>query len=152
MKFVKSTNFRRHVAFLWQTHAVSGFENMTSLRASCWNCNRVLKAFKMSFEMDQLSGNDSSSSSKFGSSDEKVHELLVEQEALSDVRYAVKEILKVYILQNKLFALDELNNRIFSFDYGYHNESNKSANILRKKLLSDDHNLIQHGKLNIFII
>ena len=31
----------------------------------------------MSFEMDQLSGDDSSSSSKFGSSDEEVHELLV---------------------------------------------------------------------------
>ena len=39
----------------------------------------------MSFEIDQLSGDDSSSWSKFGSSDEEVHELLVEQEALSDV-------------------------------------------------------------------
>ena len=35
--------------------------------------------------MDQWSGDDSSSWSKFGSSDEEVHELLVEQEALSDV-------------------------------------------------------------------
>ena len=50
---------------------------MTSLSASCWNCNSVLKAFKMSFEMDQLSGDDSSSSSKFDSSDAEVHELLV---------------------------------------------------------------------------
>ena len=41
----------------------------------------------MSFEMDQLSGDDSSSLNKFGSSDEEVHELLVEQlqEALSEV-------------------------------------------------------------------
>ena len=39
----------------------------------------------MSFEIDQLSGDDSSSWSKFGSSDEEVHELLVKQEALSDV-------------------------------------------------------------------
>ena len=77
MKFIKSTNFRRHVVFFEQTHTVSGFENMTSLSASCWNCNSVLKAFKMSFEMDQLSGDDSSSSSKFGSSDKEVHELLV---------------------------------------------------------------------------
>ena len=77
MKFIKSTNFRRHVVFLEQTHAVSGFQNMTSLSASCWNCNSVLKAFKMSFEMDQLSGDDSSSSSKFGLSDAEVHELLV---------------------------------------------------------------------------
>ena len=77
MKFIKSTNFRRHVVFLEQTHAVSGFENMTLLSASCWNCNSVLKAFKMSFEMDQLSGDDSSSSSKFGWSDKEVHELLV---------------------------------------------------------------------------
>ena len=52
---------------------------MTSLSASSWNCNSVLKAFKMSFEMDQLSGDDSSSLNKFGSSDEEVHELLVEQ-------------------------------------------------------------------------
>ena len=36
MKFIKSTNFRRHVVFLEQTHVVSGFENMTSLSASCW--------------------------------------------------------------------------------------------------------------------
>ena len=35
--------------------------------------------------MDQLSGDDSLSGSMFGSSDEEVHELLVEQEALSDV-------------------------------------------------------------------
>ena len=68
------------------------------------------------------------------------------------LRYAVKEILKVYILENKLFTLDELNNRIVSFHYGCHNASNKPAKILRKKLLSDDHNLKQHGKLNIFII
>ena len=39
----------------------------------------------MSFEMAQLSGDDSSSWSKFGSSDEEVHKLLVEQEALSNV-------------------------------------------------------------------
>ena len=51
--------------------------HMTSLSASCWNCNSVLKAFKTSFEIDQLSGDDSSSSSKFGSSDEEVHELEV---------------------------------------------------------------------------
>ena len=56
MKFIKATNFRHHVVFLEQTHAVSGFENMTSLSASCWNCNSILKAFKRSFEMDQLSG------------------------------------------------------------------------------------------------
>ena len=60
LKFIKSTNFRRNVVILEQTHAVSGFENMTSLIA-CWNCNSVLKAFKMSFKMDQLSGDDSSS-------------------------------------------------------------------------------------------
>ena len=47
--------------------------------------NSVLKTFEMSFEMDQLSGDDSSSYSKFGSSDKEVRELLVEQEALSDV-------------------------------------------------------------------
>ena len=67
------------------------------------------------------------------------------------LQYAVKEILKIYILENKLFTLDELNNRIVSFDYGYHNASNKPAKILRKKLLSDDHNLKQHGKLKYLL-
>ena len=75
-------------------------------------------------------------------------------DVVEGLQYAVKEILKVYLIENKLFTLDELNNRIVLFDYGYLNASNNLAKILRKKLLhvSSDHNLKQHGKLNIFII
>ena len=42
-------------------------------------------------------------------------------DVLEGLQYAVKEILKVYLLENKLFTLDELNNRIVLFDYGYLN-------------------------------
>ena len=68
------------------------------------------------------------------------------------LQYCVKEILKVYIMEKKFFTLQELNKRIVSFDYGYHNESNKPAKILRQKLFSDDHNLKQHGKYALLYI
>ncbi len=34
------------------------------------------------------------------------------------LQYHTKELLKFYTLQQKTFTLDELNNRIASFDYG----------------------------------
>ena len=49
--------------------------------------------------MDQLSGDDSSSWSKFGSSDEEVHELLVEQEALSDIIIILKSADRMRLLK-----------------------------------------------------
>ena len=35
------------------------------------------------------------------------------------LQYHTKELLKYYILDEKIFSLDELNKRIISFDYGY---------------------------------
>ncbi|XP_028416232.1 uncharacterized protein LOC114540154 [Dendronephthya gigantea] len=61
------------------------------------------------------------------------------------LQYHTKEILKYFILEKKAFSLDELNKRITSFDYGYHNDSNKPAPILRTKLTSDDNSLKQHA-------
>ena len=61
--------------------------------------------------------------------------------------YHVKEMLKVVILRKKLFILNELNNRIQSFDFGYHNDTNKPSQILQRKLLSVDNGRRQHGKI-----
>lgn len=62
------------------------------------------------------------------------------------LQYIVKELLKVYISQNKIFTLAELNRRIAVFDFGYHNDSNRPAQIQPQKLTSQDNNLKQHGK------
>ena len=61
------------------------------------------------------------------------------------LQYTVKEVLKVYILEKQFFSLDALNSRIKSFDYGYHNDTNKPAPIQRQRLLSNDNSLKQHG-------
>lgn len=57
----------------------------------------------------------------------------------------VKELIKVYINEQKLFTLDELNKRIAECDYGYHNDANRPAQITQKKLASADNGLRQHG-------
>jgi hypothetical protein len=64
------------------------------------------------------------------------------------LQYTIKEILKVYILEKHFFSLESLNCRIASFDYGYHNDTDKPAPIQRKRLLSNDNNLKQHGEFN----
>ena len=66
------------------------------------------------------------------------------------LQYCTKEALKVFIFEKKFFTLEELNKRIISFDYGYHNDTNKPAQIQRKKLLSGDNSLKQHGELVAF--
>ena len=60
--------------------------------------------------------------------------------------YCIKELLKIYIHTKRYFTLDELNRRILVFDYGYHNDSNKPAQIQAVKLASGDNSLKQHGK------
>lgn len=62
------------------------------------------------------------------------------------LHYTVKEVLKIFIVDQQLFTLEELNGRITSFDYGYHNDKNKPAPVQRNRLLSNDHSLKQHGK------
>lgn len=61
------------------------------------------------------------------------------------LQYGVKELIKVYINEQKLFTLDELNKRIAECDYGYHNDANRPAQITQKKLASADNGLRQHG-------
>ena len=61
------------------------------------------------------------------------------------LQYGVKELIKVYINEQKLFTLDELNKRIAECDYGYHNDANSPALITQKKLASADNSLRQHG-------
>lgn len=64
------------------------------------------------------------------------------------LQYTVKEVLKVFIIEKDFFTLDLLNGRIASFDFGYHNDTNKPAPIQRKRLLGNDNSLKQHGKVN----
>ncbi|XP_015773170.1 PREDICTED: uncharacterized protein LOC107351398 [Acropora digitifera] len=61
------------------------------------------------------------------------------------LQYGVKELIKVYINEQKLFTLDELNKRIAECDYGYHNDANRTAQITQKKLASADNGLRQHA-------
>ena len=71
------------------------------------------------------------------------------------LHYIVKETLKVLIFEKNLFnTLDELNQRISSYDYGYHNDSNKPATIHQSRLFSADHSIKQHGNNNnlLFIL
>lgn len=61
------------------------------------------------------------------------------------LHYAVKEMLKEFIFVKKLITLEELNRRISTFDYGYHDDSNKPAVIQQTQLSSADHSIKQHG-------
>lgn len=61
------------------------------------------------------------------------------------LQYEIKEVLKIFIFTKKLFTLNELNQRMQSFDFGYHNDPNKPSPILLKKLQSNDNGLRQHG-------
>ena len=62
------------------------------------------------------------------------------------LHYTIKEVLKVFIIKQQLYNLDELNSRTEIFDYGYQNDQYKPSQIQRKRLLSNDNNLKQQGK------
>ena len=64
------------------------------------------------------------------------------------LQYVIKELLKVFIFEKKYFRLDDLNGRIATFDFGYHNDTNKPAPIQAQKLTSNDNSLKQHGNYN----
>ena len=66
------------------------------------------------------------------------------------LQYLIKELLKVFIYQKKYFKLDDLNGRIGSFDFGYHNDTNRPAPIQAQKLASQDNSLKQHGTVFCF--
>ena len=59
--------------------------------------------------------------------------------------YTVKEVLKVFIFHKQCFSLEKMNSQIASYDYRYHNDTNKPSPIQRNRLLSNDNSLKQHG-------
>ncbi len=68
------------------------------------------------------------------------------------LQYVIKELLKVYIFEKKLFRLDDLNGRIAAFDFGYHNDTNKPAPIQAQKLTTNDNSLKQHGNDSFHVL
>ena len=68
------------------------------------------------------------------------------------LQYAVKKLLKVLILTKKLFTLDEFKSRIQSFDFGYHNNTNKPCVILREKLTSQDNGLSSMIRFSFLVV
>lgn len=76
------------------------------------------------------------------------------------LQYVCKEMLKEFIFKDKLFTVEQLNERISCFDYGYVNDSNKPSPITRQTLKSENNSLKQKGmywyhetdKLNVMSI
>lgn len=62
------------------------------------------------------------------------------------LQYVCKEMLKELIFQNKYNTVEQLNERITFFDYGYFNDRNKPSPITRQTLKSDNNNLKQKGE------
>lgn len=61
------------------------------------------------------------------------------------LQYECKEMLKVFINEESYFRIDELNERIRDFDYGYYNDKNKPSPISMKTLNSNNNSLKQKG-------
>jgi hypothetical protein len=61
------------------------------------------------------------------------------------LQYECKEMLKLLINQEKLFTLEQLNDRIQLFDYGYMNDRDKPSPIQPRTLASDNNSLKQKG-------
>ena len=61
--------------------------------------------------------------------------------------YECKEMLKVFINEEKYFNLNQLNERIKTFDYGFYNDKNKPSPILHQTLTNNTNSLRQKGKL-----
>lgn len=61
------------------------------------------------------------------------------------LQYECKEVLKVFVNEEKYFTLDQSNERIRDFDYGYYNDKNKPSTIALKTLNSETNSLKQKG-------
>jgi hypothetical protein len=61
------------------------------------------------------------------------------------LQYVCKEMLKEFIFKDKYLTIDQLNERIGCFDYGYFNDRNKPSPIARQTLKSDTNSLKQKG-------
>ena len=68
------------------------------------------------------------------------------------LQYECKEMLKEFIFKEKYFTLEQLNERITNFDYGYFNDKNKPSPIARQTLKSDNNNLKQKGQFIIIML
>ena len=62
------------------------------------------------------------------------------------LQYECKEMLKEFILKEKYLTLEQLNDRMTQFDYGYFNDKNKPSPISRQTLKSDNNNVKQKGQ------
>ena len=63
------------------------------------------------------------------------------------LQYECKEMLKIFINEEKYFTLQQLNTRLNLFDFGYYNDTNKPSPILQRTLASDTNSLRQKGLL-----
>ena len=61
------------------------------------------------------------------------------------LQYECKEMLNVFIYEQKYFTLQQLNDRMKCFDYGYYNDKNKPSPITRQALKGDANNARQKG-------
>ena len=67
------------------------------------------------------------------------------------LHYEMKEMLKDFIKNEAYLTVDELNNRLSKFDFGYYYDANKPSPITEKKLSSNDNSLKQHGRFMFLI-
>ena len=68
---------------------------------------------------------------------------------LGILQYESKEMLKVFINEESYFTLDQLNDQIRDFDYGYYSDKNKPSPI-SKTLISNTNILKQKGTYCLF--
>ena len=61
------------------------------------------------------------------------------------LQYEFKEMLKIFINEEKYLTLDQLNERIKRFDYGYYNDKNRPSPISQQTLNNANNSLKQKG-------
>ena len=61
------------------------------------------------------------------------------------LQYECKEMLKIFINEEKYLTLDQLNERIKRFDYGYYNGKNRPSPISQQTLNNANNSLKQKG-------
>ena len=69
---------------------------------------------------------------------------------LGVLQYESKEMLKVFINEESYFTLDQLNDQIRDFDYGYYSDKNKPSPISVKTLNSNTNILKQNDTYCLF--
>lgn len=61
------------------------------------------------------------------------------------LQYECKEMLKIFINEEKYLTLDQLNERIKRFEYGYYNDKNRPSPISQQTLNNANNSLKQKG-------